>query len=277
MQCSGPVPGVQGQAVEEKCLLGLQAQRAQTFGKNRGQLVNAIGDLCQAARTMVDGVHAGDVGQQHLCGADVAGGLLATNMLFAGLHGQAQGLLAVTVHRHADQTAWHVTFEGIAGREVGRMRATETQRHTEALGATDRHVSAELAWRGQQGKGQQVGSHGDQGVGRVEALDQLAVIEHIAIAGRVLQQRAEVIADILQLVLIGHDHGDAQWLGAGTQHIQGLRMTVAGREKLLASLVFAQAFAKGHCFGGRGGFVEQRGIGNRQAGEVADQCLEVEQ
>ncbi len=277
MQCSGSAAGVQGQAVEEKCLLGLQAQRAQAFGKNRGQLVNAIGDLCQAARTMIDGVHAGDVGQQHLCSADVAGGLLATNMLFAGLHGQAQGLLAVTVHRHADQAARHVTLERIAGREVGRMRATEAQRHTEALGATDCHVSAEFAWRGQQGKGQQVGSHGDQGVGRVEAFDQFAVIEHITIAGRVLQQRAEVIADIAQLVLIGHNHGDAQRLGASTQHIQGLRVAMAGREKLLASLVFAQAFAKGHCLRGCGGFVEQRGVGNRQAGEVADQCLEIEQ
>ena len=73
-------------------------------------------------------------------------------------------------------------------------------------------------------------------------------------------------------------HGcSVERLGAGTQHVEGLRVAVAGREKLLASLVFAQAFAKGHCLGGRGGFVEQRGVGNRQAGEVADQCLEIEQ
>jgi hypothetical protein len=68
------------------------------------------------------------------------------------------------------------------------VRATEAQRHAEALGAADGHVGAELARRGQQGQGQQVGGHGHQGVG---SAGHGAVVEHVTVAGRVLQQGAE--------------------------------------------------------------------------------------
>jgi hypothetical protein len=44
---------------------------------------------------MVNGIHAGDDGQQHLGGADIAGGRIPTNVLFSGLQGQAQGGFAV--------------------------------------------------------------------------------------------------------------------------------------------------------------------------------------
>ncbi len=250
---------------------------AQAFGKDRGQLVNAVGDLRQATRAVIHGVHAGDVGQQHLRGADVAGGLLATNVLFAGLHGKAQGLFAVAIHRHADQTARHVTFERIARREISRMRAAEAQRYAKALCAADGYVSTEFTRRGQQGQGQQVGGDGHQCVGTVKALDQFAVVEYVAITGRVLQQRTKVVADIAQLGFIGHHNSDAQRLGAGAQHIECLRVAVAGGEELLAAFVLAQALAECHRFGGSSGFVEQRGIGNRQAGQVADQGLEIEQ
>ncbi|KPX70433.1 Uncharacterized protein ALO35_04500 [Pseudomonas amygdali pv. lachrymans] len=92
-----------------------------------------------------------------------------------------------------------------------------------------------------------------------------------------MQQRAKVIADVAQLGFVRHHNGNAQWLGTGTQHIKCLRVAVAGGEKLLAAFVLAQAFAKGHCFGSSGRFVEQGRVGNRQAGQVADQRLKIEQ
>src|SRR5450830_102111 len=145
VQGRGLCAGVEGQGVEEAVLLDRQAQGTQALGEDRGEAVDALGNLDQAFWTVIHRVHAGDVGQQDLGGADVAGGFLAADMLLAGLHGQAQGRLAETVHRDADQTAGHVALERITGREVGRVRATEAQRNAEALGTADGHVGVELA------------------------------------------------------------------------------------------------------------------------------------
>ncbi|MNM22943.1 hypothetical protein D3C81_333300 [compost metagenome] len=277
MQAGSGVAGGQGQGVESAVADDLDAQGLEAGREDRGQCVGTLGDALQAGRAVVHGEHAGDVGQQHLRGADVAGGFLAADVLLAGLHGQAQGGLAEAVDRHADQAARHVALERVTGGEVGRVRATEAQWHAEALGAADGHVGAELARRGQQGQGQQVGGHGDQGVGGVEALDHFAVVEHFTVAGRVLQQGAEEGADIAQLALVADHDLDAQRLGTGAQHVEGLRVAMHGGEEGVAALVLAQAFAEGHGFGSGGGFVEQGGVGDRQAGQVADQGLEVQQ
>ncbi|MNZ53724.1 hypothetical protein D3C78_716090 [compost metagenome] len=277
MQAGSGTAGGQGQGVEGAGAHYLHAQRLQAGGQDRGQGMGTFGDALEAGRAVVYGEHAGDVGQQHLGGADVAGGLLAADVLLAGLHGQAQGGLAEAVDRHADQAARHVALERVTGGEVGRVRATEAQWHAEALGAADGHVGAELARRGQQGQGQQVGGHGDQGVGGVEALDHFAVVEHFTVAGRVLQQGAEEGADIAQLALVADHDLDAQRLGTGAQHVEGLRVAVHGGEEGVAGLVLRQALAEGHGLGRSGGFVEQGGVGDRQAGQVADQGLEVQQ
>ncbi|KWV85365.1 hypothetical protein PFLmoz3_04919 [Pseudomonas fluorescens] len=54
-------------------------------------------------------------------------------------------------------------------------------------------------------------------------------------------------------------------------------MAVHRREERVAAFVLAQALAEGHGFSSGGGFVKQGGVGNRQAGEVADQGLEIQQ
>ena len=199
------------------------------------------------------------------------------DMLLAGLHGQAQRRLAEAVDGNADQTAWHVALERILGGEVRRVRATKAQWYAKALCAANGDVGTEFARRRQQGQGHQVGGHGDQCVGGVEAFGQFAVVEHVAVAGRVLQQGAEERADIGQFALIAHHHIDTQWLGTGAQHVEGLWVAVHRREERVAAFVLAQALAEGHGFCGGGGFVEQGGVGDRQAGEVADQGLEVQQ
>ncbi|MCY1355197.1 hypothetical protein D9M69_416080 [compost metagenome] len=276
MQLIHRAAGDDAQGVEEMALLHPVAELRQALGQDGGQPVHAPGDAGQALRAVVDGVHAGDVGQQHLGGADVAGGLLAADVLLAGLHGQAQGRLAVAVDGDADQAAGHVALEGIAGGEVGRMRAAEAQRHAEALGAAEYQVGAEFAGRGQQGQGQQVGGDRHQGAGRMGALHQGAVVRHVAGTGGILQQQAEVAGEVAQLGFLAYHHFDAQRLGAGAQHVEGLRVAVDGREEG-RRLVLRQALAEGHGFGGGGAFVEQGGVGDRQAGEVADQGLEVQQ
>ena len=124
---------------------------------------------------------------------------------------------------------------------------------------------------------QRASGDGDQGTGGVEALDQFAVVEDVAIARRVLQQRAEVGAGIADRGFVSDLNGDAQRLGTGAQHVEGLRMAMLGGEEGVAGLVLRQAFAEGHGFGSGGGFIQQGGVGDLHTGEVADQGLEVQQ
>ncbi|KAH9400114.1 hypothetical protein TYRP_001671 [Tyrophagus putrescentiae] len=58
-------------------------------------LVNVLGDGLQPLRAVVDGEHGAHVGEQRLRRADVRGGLVAANVLLAGLQRQPEGLIAV--------------------------------------------------------------------------------------------------------------------------------------------------------------------------------------
>ena len=124
--------------------------------------MGALGDPAQPVRAVVDGVAGGDDGEQHLRRADVRGGLLAADVLLAGLQRQPQRGVAVGVAGQADEPAGQLAGELVAHREVAGVRPAEPERHPEALGGADGGVGAELAGRGEQGQRQQVGGHGDQ-------------------------------------------------------------------------------------------------------------------
>ena len=62
---------------------------AAALGEVGREPVHPLRDGAEAVGTVVHRVHPGDVRQQHLRGADVARGLLAANVLLAGLHGHA--------------------------------------------------------------------------------------------------------------------------------------------------------------------------------------------
>ena len=88
--------------------------------------------------------------QQHLGRADIAGGLLAADVLLARLQREAQGRPAVRIFGNADDAAGHLAFEFIARGEERGVRAAVTQRHAEALRVADGDVRAEFAGRREQ-------------------------------------------------------------------------------------------------------------------------------
>jgi len=90
--------------------------------------MDVVRDLAQAARAMIAGIHRCHVRQQRLRGADVAGGFLTTNVLLAGLEGEAQGRASARILGNTHDSAWHAAFEGVAGCEEGRMRAAAATR-----------------------------------------------------------------------------------------------------------------------------------------------------
>ena len=75
----------QGQRVEKCVVQDVIAQTPQAGRQDLQQAMHAAGDQSQALGSVVDRVEARDHGQQHLRGADIAGGLLAADMLLTGL------------------------------------------------------------------------------------------------------------------------------------------------------------------------------------------------
>ena len=122
---------------------------------------DALGDLADALRPVIDREHAGDDGEQHLRGADVAGRLLAADVLLARLHGHAQRRVPGGVDRDADDAAGHGALVLVAGGEKGRMRAAIAHGHAEALRRADGDVGAEFSRRREERQRQEVG--GDDG------------------------------------------------------------------------------------------------------------------
>ncbi|MCY1383455.1 hypothetical protein D9M69_715810 [compost metagenome] len=66
-------------------------------GKDAGQPVHALGNPFEPLRAVINRIETGDIGQQHLRGADVRVGLFTTNMLLAGLQRHAQGNVAAGI------------------------------------------------------------------------------------------------------------------------------------------------------------------------------------
>ena len=87
-QCAGARAGVDVQRVEGAGADQRGAQFLQPRRQHRGIAGHAPRDALQPFGPVVDGVHARHHGRQHLRRADVRGGLLAADVLLAGLQGE---------------------------------------------------------------------------------------------------------------------------------------------------------------------------------------------
>ena len=82
---------------------------------------------------MIDGIHAGDGGEECLSGTDIGGGALALDVLLAGLEGEAEGLVIQPIDGHTDDASRDDALVLIGGGEVAGGGTTEVHRHAEAL------------------------------------------------------------------------------------------------------------------------------------------------
>ena len=237
-----------------------------------GHAVGAQRNAAQSFGAVVDGVEGRHVGQQGLGGADVAGGLVAADVLLARLQRHAVGDVAGGVVAGADDAARHGADELLAGGHEGGVRATEAQRDAEALGRADHHVGALGASRLQQHGGQRVGTYADLQAGCLQPGDVVGEVAHAPFGVGVLQVCAIEGAGI-QCVQRAHRDRDLQPAGAGADHLDDLRMG-AGLDEVAGGLAGAGPAQHGHRLGGRSGFVQQRGVGHLHAGEVDDHLLE---
>ena len=226
---------------------------------------------------MIGGVAGGHHRQQHLRRADVGRGLLAPDVLLAGLEGEAHRRTAGGVDRDAHQAPGQRAAQLVRHRHEPGVRAAGAHRHTEALGGSDRNVGAPLAWWGQQGARQQVGGDRHQGPRLVQGSGQRAEVADRAVGGRVGEQRSEVVGGFdATAARIDQVQLDAQGRRPRGDHGDHLRVAANVDEKL-GGLALRLATAQGERLGGRGGLVEQRRTGEVQAGQVLHHGLEVEQ
>ena len=96
--------------------------------------VDPFGDGLHPIGTVVQGVHARHDGEQRLGGADVRGGPLAPDVLFASLQRHAIGRIPLRIFRHADDPARHLALEVVAGREKGGVGTAVSHGYAETLG-----------------------------------------------------------------------------------------------------------------------------------------------
>jgi hypothetical protein len=245
------------------------------LGEGVGEAVDAGGDAGQTDGAVVDGVHRGDVGQQRLRGADVGGGLLAADVLFAGLQGQAVAGLALGVLGHADEAAGQLALEaGFHGHEAG-VGAAEEEGHTEALGRADGDVRALGARVFEQGEREQVGVEGHECaavVGTGHGLGEVA--DGAGGAGLGADDAEDVFADEA-FGEVGDGDAEVHGLGPGADDGDGLRVEL-GVEDDGCPLLHGSTHEQDR-LGDGGGLIEEGGVGDVEAGEVLDDLLEVQQ
>ncbi len=156
--------------------------------------MDPVRDRRQPLGAVVAGVHRGHDRQQHLRGADVAGRLVAADVLLAGLQRQSVGSGAVGVHRHADQAAGQLAgVLGVHG-QVSGVRSAESHWHAEALGGAEGDVGAELTRRGDEGQRQQVGADGDECAALVRLRDELRPVDDAPLAPGSCTMHTEEVA-----------------------------------------------------------------------------------
>ena len=103
--------------------------------------------VAQAVRTDRRDVDGGRQGQQSLVGADVAGRLVAADVLLTRAHGHHERARAVEVGRHPDQTPGDLADERIGRGEDAEVRPAVLRRDPEWLALACRDVRAVRAGR----------------------------------------------------------------------------------------------------------------------------------
>ena len=111
-----------------------------------GQSGHTGRDGANALGAVVDREHARHDSGQNLRGADVAGGLLAPDVLFAGLQGQAKCRAAVRIACNANQSPRHLARVLFAGGKESCVRSAIAERQAETLRAAQRDVGPEFPW-----------------------------------------------------------------------------------------------------------------------------------
>ncbi len=270
-------PGYPGEdGVEELVVDHLDARLAQRLGERYGVPVGALRDRAQPVGAVVDGVHRGRHGEEHLRGADVRGRLVTADVLLAGLQREPVRGTPLGVDRDAHEATGQVALDPGADRHVAGVRAAVEQRNTEPLRGADDDVGAHRAGRLQDGEGEQVRGHHGHPATFVHLVDERTRVRDVAGGTGVLHEHAADLTVRKTRAEVGDLDLDAHRAGTGADDLDGLRERVGVHDEPPGGLAVGAAHQR-HRLSSGGPLVEQRGVRGRQPGEVADHGLEVQQ
>ncbi len=261
--------------VEEHVVQHRVPERAHPGRERLGTVMHPLRNALQPVGTVEHGVHAAHHGEEHLRRADVARRLLAADVLFARAQRHAHPRLAFGVTRDTDDAPRHEALELLLRGQERGVRAAVAVRHAEALRVADGDVGPPLARRREHRQCQQVSGHHHQCAGGVHPVAQGAVVLDGAEGVGILDQHAAHRRIEREPRCRLNLHRDAAGGGARLDDVDGLRMAVVGHQEGVAPALGRVQHQ--HRLGRRRPFVEQRGVGQRQPGEVDHDGLVIQQ
>jgi hypothetical protein len=155
------------------------------------------------------------------------------------------------------------------------VRPAESERHSETLGGAHADIGAEFTRGAKDREGEDVGRDDDERAGGMGFFGERLVVLHRAVGVGILQQDARDLVVELEFLRGRHLDLDAKGLRAGGDDLDRLGMAVFGHEEDVPAVLHREAEV--HGLGGGGAFVEERGVGDLESGEIADHGLEVEE
>mmetsp|Transcript_50792 Transcript_50792/g.163025 ORF Transcript_50792/g.163025 Transcript_50792/m.163025 type:complete len:1046 (-) Transcript_50792:41-3178(-) len=255
------------------------AQLPELLCEELGKAMYLASDGLQAIRFVVDRIHRRHVGQENLGGAHVGRGLVQADVLLTSLQCQPVGRVAQAVQGLPNDAAWHPAHLLLARRHVRRGGAAEPHGHAEALHGSDHNVCAELAWglRGDQGK--RVCRDDEVRPIAMQSICEARVVEEQAVRVWVLHEGTAELVHGLEVrgLVVTNDQLHAEVLRTQLHEIDALRMHAVAHEELVLRLRVDCTRDHGHGLRSRRALVQQRGVGDLHARELAHQGLEVDQ
>lgn len=249
-----------------------------------GLAPDILGNGLETLGSVVDGVKGRHVGQKSLSSADVASGLLSSNVLLTGLKSETESGLAESVLGNTNKTAGNLTLVLLRGSKEGGMRTTVAQRNTKTLGVANGDVGTKLTRGLEDGQGEKISGSTEEGLLLVDNVGELLVIVDTTVGVGVLNESADKGALGLpdELAVVGedvtNDEVNSETLSSRLKDGEGLRVAGLGNDKGLLALG-ARSVGHGHGHGLSGGssLIKNGSIGDVKASKVGDKGLEVEQ
>ena len=169
----------------------------QLFAEVVGTVVGELGGFAQALLTHQREIDRHEEGHEALVRADVRSGLLAADVLLAGLKRQYEATLGLAtavglghVVRHADNAAWHLADELLCAAHIAHVRTSELHGDAQRLSVAYGNVGSPLARCLQEGEVEGHAVHDEECLLLVAAVGKALVVLDDAVAVRLLDDDA---------------------------------------------------------------------------------------
>ena len=223
---------------------------------------------------MIHRKHSRHHRKQNLRGANVAGGLIPTDVLFPGLQRETVGRIAIGIFGDADQATGHLALEAAAHGQVASVRSAKAERNSEALGCSHRNVCAHLPGRHQKGHGEKVRRDDSQRLVAMKGFDSGARVGNFSRGARVLDKATKTLGDFAGEV--GFDNLNTERFRASAHNGFGLLQGVRIKQENVAGLR-GRSFGDEHGFRHRGGLIQHGCVRCAHPGQVRNHRLEVQE